>query len=94
MQPRKTCWTTSSTLNGKPNNSNKVPTAIKCPVCKQTGDWFAGSYGPFCSQRCRLIDLGKWSNEEQKISEPLRPEHLEKYASLPPGRQLDEPETE
>ena len=81
-------------MTEKPNNSNKVPSAIKCPVCKQTGDWFAGQYGPFCSRRCRLIDLGKWFNEEQKISEPLRPEHLEKYASLPPGRELDVPETD
>jgi hypothetical protein len=82
---------TSNTLSEKPN---KVPTAIKCPVCRQTGDWFAGQYGPFCSRRCRLIDLGKWFSEEQKISEPLRPEHLEKYASLPPGRNLDVPETD
>lgn len=82
---------TSNALLKKPNN---VPTAIKCPVCKKTGDWFAADYGPFCSRRCRLIDLGKWFNEEQKISEPLRPEHLEKYASLPPGRQLDVPETD
>ncbi len=63
-------------------------------MCKTTGDWFAGDYGPFCSRRCRLIDLGKWFNEEQKISEPLRPEHLEKYAGLPPGQQLDVPETD
>lgn len=26
---------------------------------------------PFCSERCRLIDLGKWLNEEHRISEPL-----------------------
>ena len=63
-------------------------------MCKTTGDWFAGDYGPFCSRRCRLIDLGKWFNEEQKISEPLRPEHLEKYAGLAPGHHLDVPETD
>jgi N-acetylglucosamine-6-phosphate deacetylase len=32
-----------------------------------------------------LIDLGKWLGAEHKISEPLRPEHFEKYAGLPPG---------
>jgi endogenous inhibitor of DNA gyrase (YacG/DUF329 family) len=82
------------TLNCLQEKPNKVPTAVKCPVCKKTGDWFAGKYGPFCSHRCRLIDLGKWFNEEHAISEPLRAEHLEKYAELPPGKHLDEPEAD
>ena len=50
---------------------------VVCPACKKKGDWFAGKYGPFCSQRCKLIDLGKWLGGEHAISEPLRPEHLE-----------------
>jgi endogenous inhibitor of DNA gyrase (YacG/DUF329 family) len=78
-------------LTGKPNS---VPRAVRCPGCRKTGDWFAGRYGPFCSQRCRLIDLGKWFDEEHKVSGPLQPEHLEKYAGLPPGKHLDEPETD
>ncbi len=44
---------------------------IKCPACGKTGNWFAGPYGPFCSERCKLIDLGKWFNEEPRISESL-----------------------
>ena len=28
---------------------------------------------PFCSARCRLIDLGKWFDEEHRISRPVRP---------------------
>jgi endogenous inhibitor of DNA gyrase (YacG/DUF329 family) len=67
---------------------------VRCPTCKQSGDWFGGNYGPFCSQRCKLIDLGKWFTGENAISEPLRPEHFEKYADLPPGAQLDQPERE
>lgn len=67
---------------------------VTCPTCKKEGDWFAGAYGPFCSRRCRLIDLGKWLGEEHAISEPLRGEHLEKYADLPSGRHLDEPDRE
>jgi endogenous inhibitor of DNA gyrase (YacG/DUF329 family) len=70
------------------------PAQVKCPTCKKRGDWFAGSYGPFCSQRCRLVDLGKWFGEEHAISEPLRPEHLEKYAELPSGVDLDKPEAD
>jgi endogenous inhibitor of DNA gyrase (YacG/DUF329 family) len=66
---------------------------VKCPTCKKSGKWFETLYGPFCSKRCRLVDLGKWFNEEHAVSEPLRPEHLEKFAELPPGKHLDETET-
>ena len=64
---------------------------VKCPVCKKRGDWFAGIYGPFCSHRCKLIDLGKWLKEEHAVSEPLRSEHLEKYAEMS-GEHLDKAE--
>ena len=67
---------------------------IRCPVCKQSGDWFATNFGPFCSKRCRLIDLGKWFSEEHAVSEPLRPEHLDQYAELPAGKHLDNPAEE
>jgi uncharacterized protein len=70
------------------------PIQAKCPTCRKLGDWFAGKYGPFCSHRCKLIDLGKWFAEEHTVSAPLRPEHLEKYADLPPGGHLDQPEAE
>ena len=83
----KSCGTTHEIEHGY---NDERPT--KCPTCKKSGDWFAGQYGPFCSERCKLIDLGKWFNAEHAISEPLRPEHFEKYADLPPGKQLDEPE--
>ncbi|HMP82423.1 MAG TPA: DNA gyrase inhibitor YacG [Verrucomicrobiota bacterium] len=64
----------------------------KCPTCKKAGDWLDGEHAPFCSHRCKLIDLGKWLGGEHAISEPLRPEHLEKYANLPAGDHLDRPE--
>jgi endogenous inhibitor of DNA gyrase (YacG/DUF329 family) len=69
-----------------------VPKTVKCPTCKKRGDWFATAYGPFCSERCKLVDLGKWFGEENVISEPLRPEHFEKFDELPPGEHLDKPE--
>jgi endogenous inhibitor of DNA gyrase (YacG/DUF329 family) len=63
-----------------------------CPSCKKKGEWGSGKYAPFCSKRCKLIDLGKWLGGEHVISEPLRPEHFEKYVDLPPGEDLDKPE--
>lgn len=67
---------------------------VKCPTCGRTGLWFDGPYGPFCSKRCRLIDLGKWLGEEHRLSEPLRPELFDPYDELPPGPQLDDPDEE
>ena len=58
---------------------------------KKRGEWFAGEYGPFCSKRCRLIDLGKWFNEEHTISEPLKPGHFAEFAELPDNADPDQP---
>tara|TARA_B100000700_G_scaffold309328_1_gene388216 strand:+ start:432 stop:662 length:231 start_codon:yes stop_codon:yes gene_type:complete len=65
---------------------------VKCPQCDKRGHWFEGDFGPFCSKRCKLIDLGKWLDEEHKIEEPLRPDHFQGYEDLPPGEYLDNPD--
>lgn len=67
---------------------------VRCPNCRKAGDWLAGKWGPFCSERCKLIDLGRWLKEEHRIAEPLRPEHFAGYADLPEGANLDQPEKE
>ena len=43
---------------------------VKCPTCKQNVALGSEDF-PFCSERCRLIDLGNWSSEKYKISEPV-----------------------
>ena len=68
------------------------PNTVKCPTCQRRGDWFAEATGPFCSRRCRLIDLDKWLGGEHVIAEPLRPEHFAGYDELPPGDYLDRTE--
>ena len=65
---------------------------VRCPTCRKAGQWFETKWGPFCSERCRLIDLGKWFNEENVISEPLKPQHFAGYEELPPGTDPDRPE--
>ena len=50
---------------------------LLCPICKKAVD-LSSEDVPFCSDRCRLIDLGKWASGEYKISSPvLDPELLE-----------------
>ena len=48
-----------------------------CPICKKEVQP-TDPYMPFCSDRCRVIDLGKWASGEYRISSPiLDPEVLE-----------------
>ncbi len=47
---------------------------INCPRCgKEVVRCSAedAPFFPFCSRRCKLVDLGSWLNEEHRISEPL-----------------------
>ncbi len=54
-----------------------MPKAILCPICKKPVLAEAEDF-PFCSDRCRLIDLGKWASGDYKITSPiLDPDLLE-----------------
>lgn len=46
---------------------------MKCPVCRTEVD-LTSPLVPFCSDRCKLIDLGNWSSERYVISRPVKPE--------------------
>ncbi len=41
---------------------------IRCPVCKMKTAWEGNLFRPFCSERCRMIDLGKWAADEYRIA--------------------------
>ena len=43
---------------------------IKCPHCRKPVAWNGNRYRPFCSEKCRQIDLGNWASEKYVISEP------------------------
>jgi len=40
---------------------------IICPVCKNITTWEENPFRPFCSERCKLIDLGAWASGEYKL---------------------------
>ena len=41
---------------------------VTCPQCGRSVAWdTANRYRPFCSERCRLIDLGAWASESYRI---------------------------
>lgn len=42
---------------------------VKCPTCQRAVPWIAEQlFKPFCSERCRMIDLGEWIMEEKRIA--------------------------
>lgn len=45
-----------------------LPKKAKCPHCKkETSLETSNLFRPFCSERCKLIDLGSWAKEEYRI---------------------------
>lgn len=48
---------------------------VKCPGCAKQVKWSdVNQWRPFCSERCKLIDLGAWASEENTIpGEPANP---------------------
>lgn len=49
-------------------NDNPGLAFVKCPCCRKPVLWVpAETFRPFCSERCRLIDLGDWATEALRI---------------------------
>lgn len=49
------------------------PLIVTCPTCSKEHAWDTNNrFRPFCSERCRLIDLGKWANEEYRVEQRER----------------------
>jgi len=42
---------------------------VPCPTCKTLIDWSPENrFRPFCSERCKLIDLGQWATEQYRVA--------------------------
>ncbi|MDQ6706294.1 MAG: DNA gyrase inhibitor YacG [Acidobacteriota bacterium] len=54
---------------------------MKCPICQKPVKRGDEAF-PFCSERCRTIDLGNWATEKYVISTP---------AYIPDAEETDEP---
>ena len=46
---------------------------LRCPMCKKTVKSTNADF-PFCSPRCRIIDLGKWASGGYVVSSPASDE--------------------
>lgn len=44
-----------------------MPLEAKCPICRKVSRQ-GEEFFPFCSERCQMMDLGKWATEEYRIA--------------------------
>ena len=59
-----------------------TPKTLPCPICKKPVA-ITDENVPFCSDRCRTIELGKWASGDYKISSPiLDPDVLDNLPNL------------
>jgi endogenous inhibitor of DNA gyrase (YacG/DUF329 family) len=67
----------------------KKARSLRCPTCRTLVLAGSGDF-PFCSERCRLIDLGKWASGGYVISTPITdPEMLESIAEEQSRKKTD-----
>jgi endogenous inhibitor of DNA gyrase (YacG/DUF329 family) len=60
--------------------------AVRCPTCASVTSWAENPHRPFCSSRCRLIDLGRWLDERYRVEGD---ERLDDDAAPEPPRASD-----
>lgn len=41
---------------------------IYCPTCKKRFAYFSSEYRPFCTERCKMVDLGHWFDESYSVA--------------------------
>jgi endogenous inhibitor of DNA gyrase (YacG/DUF329 family) len=47
------------------------PPIVACPHCGKESPWDTNNrFRPFCGERCKMIDLGKWADEEFRVEVP------------------------
>ena len=47
---------------------NKPARTVSCPICAKAAVYAPSNrFRPFCSERCRLIDLGQWATESYRV---------------------------
>jgi uncharacterized protein len=58
--------------------------ATRCPQCKRESPREGNKAFPFCCERCQLVDLGRWLNEEYRI--PVEDDEIEDERRLAPEK--------
>ena len=68
-----------------------MPLVTKCPICRKPVERSNPEF-PFCTGRCRLLDLGNWAAERYVISSPAFLEEIDEEPDSRRRKGLDEDE--
>ena len=69
-----------------PDTGNRPPKQVPCPHCGALTPFStANRWRPFCSERCRSLDLGAWASESYRV--PTRPAEDDETPDTPPEDQ-------
>lgn len=65
---------------------------MNCPTCGKTASWQDNPFRPFCSERCKLVDLGRWVSDEYRVpGKPIPTEQSEKSSDKETDEKYQEP---
>ena len=64
----------------------RMPRSPTCPTCRQAVSWQDNPFRPFCSDRCRTLDLGAWADETYRIPGEPEVEPGEPVERRPPDK--------
>ena len=72
-------------MKNKTAKNNTAP-VVACPHCGKEHQWDTSNrFRPFCSERCKMIDLGKWASEDYRVAQsPQEPGNDEQEFTSPP----------
>ncbi len=56
---------------------------VNCPVCGKEARFEGNPFRPFCSERCKLVDLGNWLSETYRVPDQ-RSDKEEEGVAKPP----------
>ncbi len=56
---------------------------MRCPICKKKTCYYGNPYRPFCSERCKLIDLHNWLSERYRFSTPVKDQAQDSPSPMP-----------
>lgn len=71
---------------------NSLPFRPQCPICERAVASSESRFLPFCSDRCRLIDLGRWLNEERALLNDAQSHDAQPHDAEPYDAQQEEVE--
>ncbi|MGA2323502.1 MAG: DNA gyrase inhibitor YacG [Sedimentisphaerales bacterium] len=89
---------TAGFISGRENGKLEDDMKSRCPVCRKVMDETTrqssreGGFYPFCCNRCRMIDLGKWFDGDYRIPVEVRPEEAEDISEETAKRESSSPE--